>query len=811
MSQSTTYDQFSDQEEKSLISFDFNKFLKKALRNWYYLLLFLVLGLVVAFLYNRYTYPVYQISARILTQPTEEQELSNTFLAQSKLAEMQSKMVDETQILQARNGIAKVLEELNLGVSYYSVGRIKDLDIYPYETGSPIIIETNQLSAQAYGQPFFVTIEDNELIVDWKGEEYRQAFNRPFDGPFGTFVIRKNPRDQGGLTYVKCIFNEPNNLISFFQQRYSVRKASGSTSVLDMSLQHPNGEIGEDFLEAVIERYDRSVIENKNRLSAKTEEFLEKRIIELEQELEDSEDELMQFLLSNELFINSLEEKASLIRSAFEELTSREMQVDLAKNRLIKLRGLVRMSEQETSLSGEQYYYDLASSPLEVDVITRDFSPLLGRFIELLTLQKYTRSSVSENYPGLLPLRQELDSIRTYMVVNIEDEVENLDGIKKEIRLTRDSLYNVLVSSTELRIPSQKIMRLLDVKEQLYFSILQQREQIKLNQATAVSRTILLMSPRVVGMISRSHSEVYMAAGGIGMAIPLLIMALMVLMDQSVDNPDEVKKKTNVPVIASIGHSRSKQQIVVTKESRTGMAEMFRLLRSNLNFFTNTKSNTGGVNDKQALLVTSSVSGDGKTFVVVNMGMSMAIAGKKVCLVNIDLRKPKLARYLGREDTLEGLSTYLAGGIELESIIQESEGSENLHFIPSGPIPPNPAELLLTERMRIAAETLKEKYDVVIFDAPPIGAVADAFAMEPYVDVSLFIVRYRHSQLQALELIQNVKDEKKLPSPAIVLNDAKVHQNSYSYGYGYGYGYGYYADDSKGRMRLRKWWKQIVG
>ncbi|MEQ8715292.1 MAG: polysaccharide biosynthesis tyrosine autokinase [Cyclobacteriaceae bacterium] len=809
MSNINTYDQFSEPEEKSLISFDFNKFLKKALRNWYYLLIFSLLGLVVAFLYNRYTYPVYQISARILTQPTEEQELSNTFFAQSKLAEMQSKMVDETQILQARNLVANVLEELNLGVSYYSVGRIKDLDIYPYETGSPIIIETNQLSAQAYGQPFFVTIEGSELTVDWNGEEYRQKFNRPIDGPFGSFVIRKNPRDQGGLTYVKCVFNEPNYLISFFQQRYNVRKASGSTSVLDMTLQHPNGEIGKDFLEAVIDRYDRSVIENKNRLSAKTEDFLEKRIIELEQELADSEDELMQFLLSNELFINSLEQKSAFIRTAFEELNSREMEVELVKNRLSQLRGLVRASEQATSLTGEQYYYDLSSNPLEVELITRDFSPLIGRFIELLVQQKHTRSSVADNYPGLLPLRQELDSIRTYLVVNIEDEIDNLEDVNKEIRQTRDSLYNVLVSSTELRIPSQKITRLLNVKEQLYFSILQQREQIKLNQATAVSRTILLMSPRVAGMISRSISEVYMLAGGVGMAIPLLIMALMVLMDQSVDNPNEVKKKTNVPVIASIGHSRSKQQIVVTKESRTGMAEMFRLLRSNLNFFTNTKSNTGGVNDKQALLVTSSVSGDGKTFVVVNMGMSMAIAGKKVCLVNIDLRKPKLARYLGREDTLEGLSTYLAGGIELESIIQESEGNENLHFIPSGPIPPNPAELLLTERMRIAAETLKEKYDVVIFDAPPIGAVADAFAMEPYVDVSLFIVRYRHSQLQALELIQNVKDEKKLPSPAIVLNDAKVHQNSYSYGYGYGYGYGYYADDSKGRVRLSKWWKKL--
>ncbi|MEQ9299475.1 MAG: CpsD/CapB family tyrosine-protein kinase, partial [Cyclobacteriaceae bacterium] len=242
---------------------------------------------------------------------------------------------------------------------------------------------------------------------------------------------------------------------------------------------------------------------------------------------------------------------------------------------------------------------------------------------------------------------------------------------------------------------------------------------------------------------------------------------------------------------------------------RTGMAEMFRLLRSNLNFFSNIKSNTGGINDKQTLLVTSSVSGDGKTFVVVNMGMSMAISGKKVCLVNIDLRKPKLAQYLGREDTLEGLSTYLAGGVELESIIQQSDDNELLHFIPSGPIPPNPAELLLTERMKLAAEQLKTMYDVVIFDAPPIGAVADAFAMEPYVDVSLFIVRYRHSQLQALKLIQNVKEEKKLPSPAIVLNDAKMHQNSYSYGYGYGYGYGYYADDNQEKPFIKRLWNRF--
>ncbi|MEQ9297585.1 MAG: Wzz/FepE/Etk N-terminal domain-containing protein, partial [Cyclobacteriaceae bacterium] len=570
MSNLNTYDQFSEAEEKSLISFDLNRWLKKVVRNWYYLVIFLAIGLTAAWLYLRYTYPVYQVSAKILTQPTEEQEFNNTFFAQSKLAEMQSKMVDETQILQARNLVANVLKELNLEVSFYSVGRIKDLDVYPYSTGSPIIIESIQLRPSAYSQPFYVTIDGNQLMIEWNDTEIQGVFGQPFDTDFGAFVVKRNPKDQGGLTYVKCLFNEPNQLIDQFQRNYSVRKASGSSSVLNMTINHANGEIGEAYLQAMIDRYDQSVIENKNRLSNKTEDFLEQRIGELEDELEASEDELMQFLINNELFVNNLEEKSSRIRQGLEDFLTREVEINMTQNRLLELNDLLRMSEETNVLNGERYFYDVASKPIDIELVSRDFAPLINRFIELMVNLKYTQMNVSVNYPGLLSTQQEIDSIRTYLITGIEEELSKLDRAKKEIELTRDSLYNVLVASTELRIPSQKIERLLNVKEQLYFSILQQREQIKLNQATAMAQTILLMSPRVVGSISRSPSEVYALYGGIAMAFPLLVMALMVFLDRTIDNPDEVGKKTNVPVIASIGHSRSKQQIVVTRESRTG-------------------------------------------------------------------------------------------------------------------------------------------------------------------------------------------------------------------------------------------------
>ncbi len=793
-----------EEESKPLIQLDVKKLFKKALRNWYIILIFGVLGLIAGFFYLRYTYPVYLIQSRVLTKASEEEQLSNQFFRSNPIAQVQNQLVDEIQILQSRNLISQVIDELGLDISYYSVGRVKDLDVYPYDQGSSVLVSQSRLLQQAFDTPFLINFDDRTSYqLTWNNAVYEGRFGSTLEGPFGELVMVLNNNDRGGLNEVKFIIHESNQLINNYAQNYRVTRATGAGNVLDLSLNITVPNKAVDFLNVVIGYYEESIIRDKSLIAKRTTDFLNNRLDDLANELRTSEQEMKQFVINNDLLSGSVDTRLTFQVEVLQELDAEMAQLQVYEQ------GIQSLVEQLDDTVAADAGFDFILYTAVPAINGKDYSTVFTELNELKAERNQLFMSAAPAYPAYRSLDEKIKSLQTYLTKELNGSLEKLKVIRATTKNKSDSIYAELRKVPDLRIDFKGIDRLLSIKEELYLELLKQREQTELSQATTVSEVKVLMNPRLVARISSASRDVYALSGLVGAVLPIFIMLIMVMADTTVDNPNEVAKKTNVPVIASIGHSRSQKQIVVTRESRTGMAEMFRLLRSNLNFFTNTKSNTGGVNDKQSLLVTSSVSGDGKTFVVVNMGMSMAIAGKKVCLVNIDLRKPKLARYLGKEDTMEGLSTYLAGGIDLDEIIQSAEGSENLHFIPSGPIPPNPAELLLTERMRLAAETLKAKYDVVIFDAPPIGAVADAFAMEPYVDVSLFIVRYRHSQLQALELIQNVKDEQKLPSPAIVLNDAKIHQNSYSYGYGYGYGY--YADDSKGRMRLSRWWKKIKG
>ncbi|GEM_PF-824592 len=797
---------FVEEENKPLIQLDFKKLVKKALRNWYIILAFALLGLMASFFYLRYTYPVYLIQSRVLTKASEEEELSSQFFRSNPIAQAQNQLVDEIQILQSRNLISQVIDELGLGVSYFSVGRVKDLDVYPYDQGSSILVESYRLNPGAFDTPFLVNFDDRTTYrLEWNNQTFEGRFSSELSGPFGKLNVRLNSNDRGGLTEVKFIIHETNNLINSYAQNYRVTKTGSGGNVLDLSLSVTVPGKAVNFLNKVIGYYEESIVRDKTQIAKRTTAFLNQRLNDLAEELRSSEQEMKQFVINNDLLSGSVDTRLTLQVEVLQELDAHIAQLEIYRE------GITSLIEQlDDSLAAESGFdFILVTAVPEIN--GKDYSAAFSELNELKAERNQLFMSAAPAYPAYKAIDQKIDQLQRFLTRELNQSLKKLETLRAATKNKSDSIYSELRKVPDLRIDFKGINRLLSIKEELYLELLKQREQTELSQATSVSEVKVLMNPRLVARTSATSRDIYTMGGAIGAMIPLAVMLLMVVMDTTVDNPDEVSKKTNVPVIASIGHSRSKKQIVVARESRTGMAEMFRLLRSNLNFFTNTKSNGQAGKEKQSLLVTSSVSGDGKTFVVVNMGMSMAIAGKKVCLVNIDLRKPKLARYLGREDTMDGLSTYLAGGIDLESIIQGADGSENLHFIPSGPIPPNPAELLLTEQMKSAVQQLKSIYDVVIFDAPPIGAVADAFSMEPYVDVSLFIVRYRHSQLQALELIQNVKNEQKLPNPAIVLNDAKTHQNSYSYGYGYGYGYGYYADDGKSKLRLGKWWKKVVG
>jgi len=383
-------------------------------------------------------------------------------------------------------------------------------------------------------------------------------------------------------------------------------------------------------------------------------------------------------------------------------------------------------------------------------------------------------------------------------------------NIRLAIETMQENLNNQLVTIQDRiqpleeridRVPSNErqllqIMRQQQIKEQLFLFLLQKREETALSVAAQTADARVLDRPTRRGRVSPVPMRIYAIACVLGMGLPIGLISLRVLLDNKIRNRDDLEALTQIPFLGSIAQSKKKETIVVKKGSRSAIAEMFRLLRTNLLF------NAAGVASK-VMLVTSSVSGEGKTFISINLGSSLALSGKKVILVGLDLRKPKLSQYLTGTKEHRGITNYLVGkDIGLDELIQQVPEYDNLFFLPCGPLPPNPAELLMTEKLQQALRDLKDEFDYVILDTSPVGLVTDALLLEDQVDQSIVVARTDFTTHNLVRMLNEVYQDQKLPRMGIVLNGVTAKQG-YGYGksYGYGYGYGYYSDDKK-----RKWW-----
>jgi capsular exopolysaccharide synthesis family protein len=350
----------------------------------------------------------------------------------------------------------------------------------------------------------------------------------------------------------------------------------------------------------------------------------------------------------------------------------------------------------------------------------------------------------------------------------------------------------------------------------LYATLLQKKVQTSISTASTLSNIQVLEPGFSNGQpISPQPKSFYMTALLIGLAIPIGIALLLEFFNDKVRTKRDIEIGTTAPMLGEIGHSDAKDTLIVSTRDRKFTAEQFRIIRTNLQYVLNENSRSN------IILVTSSMSGEGKSFIATNMAAVMAISGKKTLLVEFDIRKPKLMSGLGLNvNEKTGLTHYLIGKSNVEEIIQPVRGVENLYIVPCGPVPPNPAELILTDRLKIMFDQLKEHFDVIIVDSAPVGMVSDGYVLANYADATLFVVRHNYTFKKQLALIDSIYIEKKLPNMSLVINDVKAqlgygsYQGYVNYGYaGYGYGYRndleqYFETDKPRRFR---WLSRLFG
>jgi tyrosine-protein kinase Etk/Wzc len=767
--------EFETEEEEQV---DFKKLLATTLRYWYLPVLGVLLGLGTAFLYLKFTTPMYKISSKLLIKDDKKGPDLNGNAIFGELESFKSinNMDNEVEVLNSESLMQRVLGELSLQVNYWAKDRFRERELYGHKLPLRVIIE--ELDSAALDKTLMLSISDKQVFeltdIDELGEETVTSyqFGQKIKKPYGSFTVVQGDAFQQAIaegdTDIIIRFNNLRKMATYYNRMIHIEPVSKTASVVLLTLTDPVPQKGKDIINKLVELYNQEAIEDKNFIATNTIAFLDERLGYLTEELKLVEKDVENYKRSKVITnvntqAHSYAENASEYKRQQSDLS---IQVDI-------------LESIESYLQQQGDEYELVPSTLGIKDPT--LMGLITRFNELQLERERMLRTTQANNPLVRDLNEQLGSLRGNIL-------ENLRNIKNSLIITRNKLednsgqyaYKMQeVPSIERHL--LEISRQQGIKQGLYLHLLQKREESALALAATVS-SIRIIDPAIAGdgPASPNRTIVLALALLLGFGLPLGIIYLKMITNNKVQERKDVTVLTSTPILGEIAHNSGRKVLVVTDKSRTPVAEMFRLLRINLNF------STVGM-ENQVIMVTSSMSGEGKTFFCINLAASLALTGKRVAVLDLDLRNPSVLQDIGMPATTGVTDYIISKEVTIDDIVRPVKAVPGLYMIGTGPLPPNPAEFAMSPKLGQLIHELKENFDQIIIDTAPIGQVSDAFLLAPYIDNVLYIVRYNITLKSQLGIINDIYKEKKLKNPLIVLNDAKK-ENGYGYGYGYGYG-----------------------
>lgn len=767
------------------------------LRYWYLYVFFIGSSLASAWLRIRYATPVYQQRSTLLIKDeyTKSSAVNEEAIFRDLgLIQGGPRLLNETQILKSRPIMTEVVRKLGLDVEYYVKGRVRITEVYPVGALKAALYE---VSENGYNVPFEITVLDARRFRLRRGETVSEhAFGEILELPEGKFIFTL-ATDNLSIKEFRVIFRRAEDAAAGYVGSLSINLTNNYSSVLEMTFKSPIPKKGVDILNTLVEVYNQATIEDKNRVGRNTIQFIDDRLKYLTRELADVESDLEQFKKTNEIpaeFSASVEDLLNQLSGTDQELARLEVQKSI-------LEGLEAYLKDQLTLN----------EPAPVNLLPNNprVSGLVDRYNDLLLERSRLAVAVTPENPSLKNLNAQVDVFRQSILTTLRNIRQETDLTINKIRGQSQRFQSRIGAFPSKERGLIEIKRQQSIKESLFLYLLQKREETALSLAVAVPNSRVVDPALNSGIpISPNKRSIYLLSLLIGLLIPSGWIYFRHLLTNTVQSESDISTQAAVPLLGAIAYKKVDDPVVVQANSRSAMAEMFRLLRTNLQFLSGGKSN-------QAVLITSSSSGEGKSFVTLNLGITLALADKKTVILELDLRKPKLIRYLTKQPAENGITHYLIGQLDAGQIVQQSNLHSNLYYVASGPIPPNPAELLLSDRLKTLLEQLRRDFDYILLDTPPVGMVADALLLGEQADCSLYVVRHGHTQKSTLSLIHELYTQKKLPQLAVVYNGVKSqgrygygYGKGYGYGYGYGYHYGYYDDEKRAGKRWWEIWKK---
>ncbi|WP_296705686.1 polysaccharide biosynthesis tyrosine autokinase, partial [Algoriphagus sp.] len=708
-----------------------------------------------------------------------------------------------------KNLAHEALQKVHFDVEYFAKTNIKAIELYDR---SPIRIDVDWDHLQVTDTPSELQIlsEDNfKILPETSGfMDFNSAmaagdesiYNKTFSfgeeietgrSKFTVFLV--NP-SRAGESIVFSLRN-PAVLEEQLGKAINVSLVNEYSSVLRLSTNTKVVEKGRDYINALMTSYIDYDLNEKNRIQENTIRFIEEQLGFLEDSLKNKEQELQNFKVENKMLDVSAE--FSNILTKMNTLDEMSAELDYQLNYFEQIRQYMEQKSKDFSDV-------IAPSVIGVP------DPLLNGLIQtLVTLSQDRRkllATVNENHPEVIKIDVQMEKVQESLFENVVNLIANTRQKKSNIQNDIDFYDSQFSTLPESESQYTGIFREFKLRESLYTYLLEKRAEAGIAMASNVSDNSILDPAKRGTLIFPKKQQNYGLAIVLGFLIPFGFIVVRDIFDDTIKDQRDLKKNFMIPQLGIIGYSQKETNQVVLEHPKSAVAESFRSLRSAITYL------ASGKNTKK-ILVTSSVSGEGKTFTSLNLASAMALGSKKTIVVGGDLRRPKLASYFGHSDKV-GLSTYLIGKVDADDIIFKSQ-HDNLYFVPSGVIPPNPAELLQTQRLKDFLQYLEERFDVVIFDTPPMGLVSETIDLMRLFDINLYVVRQSYTVKDHLVMINDLFNNKQVKNVYGVFNgiiNSGYHYEGYNYGYGNTYlysqnnkyMYNYYGEDLESKKKRIK-------
>ena len=793
---------FNEAKESKEENIDVKELLFKYLIHWPWFVVSVIICIACAWGYLRLATPVYNISATVLIKDDKK---GGGASMSSELEKMgldgfvsSSNNVDnEIEVLKSKSLAREVVNNLGLFVTY------KDEDEFPnrelYRT-SPVVVSLTPQEAEKLSAPMEVemTLFPNggmDALITVKDKEYRKQFDQlpavfPTDEGTVAFFESKDTlttnqaKEESKERHIKAFINRPMSVAKGYIQSLSIAPTSKTTSVAVLSLKNSNTRRGKDFINKLLEMYNINANNDKNEVAQKTAEFIDERIGIISKELGSTEQDLENFKRSAGITDLSSEAQIALTGNAEYEKKRVENQTQI--NLLQDLQKYMRNEGYEVL-------------PSNIGLQDVNLAAAINRYNDVLVERKRLLRTSTENNPTIINLDTSISAMKENVQVSLDRVLRGLFITKADLDREANRYSRRISEAPGQEREFVSIARQQEIKAGLYLMLLQKREENAITlAATANNAKIIDDAIADDAPVSPRSKITYLIALILGVGIPVGVIYLLELTKFKIEGRADVEKLTSAPIVGDIPLTDEKLGAIAVFENQNNlMSETFRNIRTNLQFMLE--------NDKKVILVTSTVSGEGKSFISANLAISLSLLGKKVVIVGLDIRKPGLNKVFNIPRKEIGITQYLANPENnLMDLVQLSDVSKNLYILPGGTVPPNPTELLARDGLDKAIETLKKNFDYVILDTAPVGMVTDTLLIGRVADLSVYVCRADYTRKNEYTLINELIDGNKLPNLCTVINglDLKKRKYGYYYGYGkygkyygygkrYGYGYGY--------------------